>query len=153
MHNQKNLLLQQLDRKLEPFKKIVNIQVPSTGWIHNIRTSLNMTLEQLGNRLNMTKQGIKQIEERESSGSISIKSLKKVGRALDMIFVYGFVPIHGSAKNLVDKKAYNLARKIVLRTNQNMQLENQGNSEERISQAITELANEIKQEMQKSLWD
>ena len=112
-----------------------------------------MTLEQLGNRLNMTKQGIKEIEERESSESISIKSLRKVGKALDMNFVYGFVPIHGSAENLVDKRAHKLARKIVLRTSQNMQLENQGNSEERISQAITELANEIKQEMQKSLWD
>ena len=153
MRNQKKLLLEQLDRKLEPFKEIEKVQVPATGWINNIRTALNMTLEQLGNRLNMTKQGIKKIEERESSGSISIKSLKEVGKALDMHFVYGFVPIHGSAENLVDKKAHKLAREIVLRTNQNMKLENQGNSEELISQAIAELANEIKREMRKSLWN
>lgn len=153
MRNQKKLLLEQLDRKLEPFKGIEKVQVPATGWINNIRTALNMTLEQLGNRLNMTKQGIKKIEERESSGSISIKSLKEVGKALDMHFVYGFVPIHGTAENLVDKKAHKLAREIVLRTNQNMKLENQGNSEELISQAIAELANEIKRKMRKSLWN
>ena len=153
MRNQKKLLLEQLDRKLEPFKGIEKVLVPATGWINNIRTALNMTLEQLGNRLNMTKQGIKNIEERESSGSISIKSLKEVGKALDMHFVYGFVPIYGSAENIVAKKAYKLARKIVLRTSQNMKLENQGNSEERINHAIDELASEIKREMRKSLWN
>lgn len=153
MRNQRKLLLEQLDRKLEQFKGIEKILVPATGWINNIRTALNMTLEQLGNRLNMTKQGIKNIEERESSGSISIKSLKEVGKALDMHFVYGFVPIYGSAENMVAKKAHKLARKIVLRTSQNMKLENQGNSEERINQAIAELASEIKREMRKSLWN
>ncbi|MBL7128082.1 MAG: mobile mystery protein A [Ignavibacteria bacterium] len=153
MRNQKKLILEQLDRKLEPFKGIEKVHVPATGWINNIRTALNMTLQQLGNRLNMTKQGIKKIEERESSESISIKSLKKVGKELDMYFVYGFVPIHGSVENLVDKNAHILARKIVLRTSQNMKLENQGNSEERINQAIDELASEIKREMPKYLWD
>ncbi len=153
MRNQKNLLLHQLDQKLEPFKEIEKIPVPPKGWIYHLRTALNMTLEQLGKRLNMTRQGIKKIEERESSGSISIKSLKEVSKALDMDFVYGFVPIHGSMENLVDINAHRLARKIVLRTNQNMRLENQGNSDERINKAIEELADEIKHEMRKSLWD
>ena len=34
-----------------------------------------------------------------------------------------------------------------------MKLENQGNSDKRINQAIDELDNEIKREMRKSLWD
>ena len=101
----------------------------------------------------MTKQGIKKIEERESSGSITIKSLKDVARAFDMHFIYGFVPIQGSIENLVEIKARKLATKIVLRTHQNMKLEDQGNSDERIRQAIEELTNEIKNEMPKSLWD
>ncbi len=112
-----------------------------------------MTLEQLGQKLNITRQGAKKIEEREAAGSISIKSLKEIGQILDMEFVYGFVPKQGSVENLVNYKAEELAKKIVLRTNHNMKLENQGNSDEQISRAIDDLASEIKREMNKSLWD
>lgn len=153
MRNQKRLVLEQLDQKLKQFKDIETTNFPAAGWINNIRSALNMTLEQLGNKLNKTRQGVKKIEEREASGSISIKSLKEVGEALNMHFVYGFIPVHGSVENLVDIKAHKLARKIVLRTNQNMKLENQGNSDEQINKAIGDLADEIKREMRKSLWD
>ena len=70
-----------------------------------------------------------------------------------MQFVYGFVPKYNSLENLVNHKAEELARKIVLRTNQNMKLENQGNSEDQINRAIVDLTHEIKREMHKSLWD
>ena len=41
----------------------------------------------------------------------------------------------------------------MLRTNQNMKLEDQGISDEKINDSIKDLANEIKREMRKSLWD
>lgn len=153
MRNQKLLLIEQLDKKLKPFQGTDKVIIPNQGWIHNIRTALNMTLEQLGERLNITKQGVKKIEEREYAESISIKSLKEVGNALDMKFVYGFVPKDGSIENFVNHKAEELARRIVLRTNHNMKLENQGNSDEQIKKAIKELAMEIKREMRKTLWE
>ncbi len=153
MRNQKKLLLEQLDRKLKPFLGTEKVIIPDQGWIYNIRVALNITLEQLAKKLNMTKQGVKKIEEREFSESISIKSLKEIGKALDMQFVYGFVPKYNSLENLVNHKAEELARKIVLRTNQNMKLENQGNSEDQINRAIVDLTHEIKREMHKSLWD
>lgn len=153
MRNQKLLLLNQLDRKLEPFSKSQKDDFPAKGWINNIRTAIGMTLEQLGSRANMTKQGVKKIEEREASGSISIKLLKDIGKALDMRLVYGFVPLYGSVENLVDRRAKELANKIVKRTSQNMKLENQENSAEQIEKAVAELATEIKREMRKSLWD
>jgi len=153
MRNQKKLLIEQLDRKLNAYQEIRNIQVPTRGWIHTIRTTLNMTLQQLGQRLNITKQGIQDIEERESSGSITLNSLKEIGNALDMQFVYGFVPNQDSIEKFVEIKARELAKKIVLRTNHNMSLENQGNSEDIINQAVINLSNDIKREMRKSLWD
>jgi len=153
MRNQKKLVLEQLDRKLKPFLGTEKIHIPTKGWIHNIRIALNMTLEQLGQKLNITKQGMRKIEESESSGSISIKSLKGIGKVMDMKFVYGFVPNDGTIEKLVEQKAHQLAKKIVLRTNQNMLLENQGNSKKHIEQAIDELAIEIKREMRRSIWN
>jgi predicted DNA-binding mobile mystery protein A len=153
MRTRKKLLIQQLDKKLKPFHGTEKVIIPDQGWISNIRIALNMTLEQLGNKLNITRQGVKKIEEREATGSITIKSLKEIGQILDMEFVYGFVSKKGSVENLVNYKAEELAKKIVLRTSHNMKLENQGNSDEQISRAIDDLANEIKREMNKSLWD
>ena len=40
-----------------------------------------------------------------------------------------------------------------MRTNQNMKLEDQGIEEKKLAKTIQELANEIKREMRKSLWD
>ena len=153
MRNKNKLILDQLNRKLIPFKALEKTSIPEKGWVYTIRKSLNMTLEQLGKRANMTRQGVKKLEDREAAGSVSINTLKEIASALDMKLVYGFSPNYDSINHMVDEKAKKLATKIVLRTHQNMQLENQGNSTEQINNAIDELSQEIKREMRRSLWD
>ncbi|NQW37257.1 MAG: mobile mystery protein A [Flavobacteriales bacterium] len=153
MRNKKKLLIEQLDQKLAVFKGTETVLSPQKGWINNIRTALNMTMSQLGAKLGLTKGAIQKIEEREAAGQISINKLKDVGKALDMQFVYGFVPKDGTIDNLINIKVQTMAKKIVLRTNQNMKLENQGINDEKINQSIIDLAAEIKREMRKSLWD
>lgn len=153
MRNKRKLLIDQLDQKLRPFQKAGMVLIPNNGWINTIRTTLNMTMAQLGTRLKITRQGVKSIEESEKKGSISINSLKEVGMALGLKFVYGFVPKDGTIDSLISIKAEKLAKKIVLRTNQNMKLEDQGIGEVKIKETIKDLANEIKREMKKSLWD
>ena len=153
MRNKKQLLIEQLDQKLKPFQKTEMVLVPDKGWINTIRTTLNMTMVQLGTKLGVTKQGVNKIEDSEAKGSISINSLKEVGNALDLKLVYGFVPKDGTINNLINLKAEKLAKKIVLRTNLNMKLEDQGIGDEKITKTIKELADEIKREMRKSLWD
>ncbi len=153
MRNKRKLLIEQLDQKLNKFKHAAMVLVPQKGWINAIRISLNMTMGQLGNKLGLTKGAIQKIEGREASGQITINKLKTVGHALDMQFVYGFVPKDGTIDNLINAKAEKLARKIVMRTNQNMKLEDQGIGYEKINKTIKELSDEIKREMRKSLWD
>lgn len=153
MRNKKKLLIEQLDQKLVNFKDAGMVLVPLKGWVNTIRTTLNMTRDQLGTKLDLTKGAIQKIEEREATGQITINKLKDVGNALNMKFVYGYIPKDGTIESLVNLKAEKLARKIVLRTNQNMKLEDQGIGDEKIAKTIKELANEIKREMKKSLWD
>ena len=153
MRNQRKLLIEQLDRKLRPFLGSEMVIIPDNGWINTIRTTINMTLEQLGKKLNMTKQGAKRIEESEAAGTITIKSLKEVGNALEMKFVYGFVPMDGSIDSLIDRKARILAEKIILRTNHNMMLEDQEIEKGNLENAIEDLSREIKTVLKKTLWD
>ena len=153
MRNKRKLLIEQLDQKLQPFSQSRNVLVPERGWINTIRTTLNMTMAQLGTKLNITRQGVKRIEESEASGTITLNSLKDVAMVLDLKLVYALVPKNETIDDLIQKKADKLAQKIVLRTNQNMKLEDQGIGDDKIAETIKELANEIKREMKKSLWD
>lgn len=63
-----------------------------------------MTMQQLGNKLGISKQGVMDIERREKDGSITIKSLKEVARVMDMQLVYGFIPIDASLDSLIEKR-------------------------------------------------
>ena len=57
------IILDQLNRKLDPFKTLDKVNIPEKGWINTIRKSLNMTLQQLGKRVNMTRQGVKNLKK------------------------------------------------------------------------------------------
>ncbi len=153
MRNKRKLLVEQLDQKLKPFSNSRMVIVPERGWVNTIRTALNMTMAQLGAKLNITRQGVKRIEESEANGTITLKSLKDVASALDLKLVYALVPRAGTIDDLIEAKANHLAQKIVSRTNQNMKLEDQGIGNDKLAESIKELASEIKREMRKSLWD
>ena len=151
--NKQLLLLQQTDKKTQAFKELKSITIPTKGWINTFRTAIKMSLRQLGNRLQIAPQSVKQIEEREANGTITLKSLRDVANALDMQLVYGFVSKHESLEQMIEKRAKELAKEIVMRTHNTMTLEAQENSAERIEQAIAQKTAEIKYEMPKYLWD
>lgn len=112
-----------------------------------------MSFRQFGNRLAITAQSAQEIEEREKNGNISLKNLREVASALNMSLVYGFVPRDGSFEEMLEKQALIVARKIVMRTDNTMKLEDQHVSKERLEKAVRELADEIKREMPRYLWD
>ncbi|HCL06236.1 MAG TPA: mobile mystery protein A [Chitinophagaceae bacterium] len=148
-----SLQLQQLNNKMRGLAALRKVAMPPTGWIKAIRTALGMSMQQLGNKLNVSRQGVMDMEKREKDGSISIRSLREIAGAMDMQLVYAFVPNDGSLDALIEKRATALATEIVMRTAQTMQLENQANSEKRIQAAIRERATAIQNEMPKILWD
>jgi predicted DNA-binding mobile mystery protein A len=147
------LLVEQVDKKLALFKPLDSVSIPQNGWIHTIRIALRMSLRQLGNRLKISPQSVKEIEQRESNGSITLKNLKEVGAALDLKLVYGFIPRNQSIENMIERRASEIAKDIVLRTSNTMQLEDQANTKERIEKAIKNRTEEIKSKIPKYLWD
>jgi len=149
----RNLMIEQLDKKLSNFAAIDSDITPRTGWIKAIRTALNMSLVQFAKILSKSSPTVKEIEEREAQNNITLKKLAEVGEALNLKLVYGFVPKDGSLEKMVEKRAYKLAEEIVMRTSHTMKLEDQENSEERISKAIKDRAEKIKDELPKYLWD
>ena len=149
----KKLIVEQLDRKLGKFAVLKDFEIPSKGWIYSIRTALNMSLVQLAKRLKKTSVSVKEIEQREEEKGITLKKLVEVAEALNCRFVYGFIPKDGSLDKTIEKRAWEVASEIVMRTSHTMKLEDQENSAERIQNSIKERAEKIKNEMPKYLWD
>ncbi|EAT58029.1 mobile mystery protein A [Chlorobium ferrooxidans] len=149
----RSLQIEQLNRKMQVVAEIKKITPPPTGWIKAVRSALGITLQQLGNKISITKQSIQDIERREKEGSVTLKTLRDVANALDMELVYGFVPRDGSLDALIDRKAKELATQIVLRTSNTMMLEEQQNSPQRLQNAIEEKTVDLKNKKPKILWD
>ena len=135
------------------FAMLKQTPLPPTGWIRAIRSALNMSMQQLGKKMSKSRQSVNKLEQREKDGTISLNSLKEVAKAMDMQFVYGFIPKDGSLEALIERKANEIAKRIVLRTSNTMKLEDQENSKQRIEIAIKERAQSIINETPKILWD
>ncbi len=145
--------MEHVDTKISQLKKAGDLVIPAAGWIYSIRKALGMSMRQLGNRMGITPQSVKEIEEREKSGTITLKVLRQFGQALNLKLVYGFIPSEGSLEKIIEQRAWELAKEIVNRTSTSMKLEDQENKPDRLKKAINEKADEIKFQMPKYLWD
>lgn len=147
------LILDHVNAKIAQLKKAEDLVIPPAGWIYSIRQALGMSMRQLGNRMGITPQSVKEIEEREKNGTVTLKVLRQFGQALNLKLVYGFVPSEGTLEKIIERRALELATEIVKRTSASMKLEDQENKPDRLKKAVREKAEEIKFQMPKYFWE
>jgi predicted DNA-binding mobile mystery protein A len=147
------IFLDETQDKLNPFTVLKSVINPDNGWVNAIRISIKMSLRQLGERLHITPQGVRDLEKREKEGAITINTLKEVGRVLDMDLVYGFISRHNSLEDMIEERAREIAEEVILKTGQTMQQDNLRKSENEIKKAIQQKTYEISSKMPTNLWD
>lgn len=148
----KKLQIEQLDRKMKPYKRLSALSF-TESWIKTVRLSLGMSLEQLGKRMGIAAQSVREMEQREKNGTISLKSLGEAAKALDLDLVYGLATKDKSLEKMIEDRAVKLASKVVGRTHRTMSLEAQQNSPARLKKAVKARAMEIINHDRKRLWD
>ena len=122
---------------------------PPRGWIRAVREALRMTQEDLGRRLEVTKQAIRHIETSEAEDSIRLGTLRRAAEALDSTLVYAFVP-NSSLEETVERRARTVAERDVSRTRQTMLLEDQLGGAGDANRLVDELAEAAKNS--RGLW-
>jgi predicted DNA-binding mobile mystery protein A len=145
--------LDETQAKLNSFSVLKSEIKPVNGWVNAIRVSIKMSLRQLGERLHITPQGVRDLEKREKEGAITINTLKEVGRVLDMDLVYGFISRHNSLGDMIEERAREIAEEVVLKTRKTIQSENQIHSEIDTKKEILHKTYEISSAMPSYLWD
>lgn len=148
----KGLRLRQLDSALRPFQELRSCQVPRRGWIAELRRALGMSSAQLGQRLGVTRQGVSALEHAEARGSVSLRSLRRGAEPLDCDLVYALVP-RGTLEGLVDRQVRAVAGAMLGRASHSMALERQKVSDEETAAQVAELAERLRSEWPRNLWD
>lgn len=148
----KKLIREQLEETLNKLKVIKQFNPPPFGWIKAIRSGLNMSGRQLANRIGVSKQSISRMEQDEITGSITIKTMRKVAEGLDCVFVYGFVP-RTTLENTVRKRSEQVARERMSRIDRTMSLEEQQINKENLEKLIKEDISNMVENMPRTLWD
>lgn len=126
---------------------------PEEGWVHWIRKALNMSLRQLGKRLNITAQSVNDLERRERDSSITLHALQQAAEAMNMKLIYALVPKEKGIEDLIRQRAEEKAREIVMRTHQSMSLEMQGLGKDFLEKAVRSKTEELLRQTPRYLWD
>ena len=116
------------------------------SYIRQMRNTLGMTLNKLGEACGVATSTIAQLEQREATGNITIENLKRAAAAMNCDFEYRFVP-KTEVSEFVNRKAYEKAKRIVQSVDLHMSLENQkvkGDMEDKIQRLKKKLINEGK---------
>ena len=148
------VIREQLDKKLVSLKEFASSGVPQHGWIKTIRESFGLSTNQLSKKIGVDQSRISRLENAEKDGSLKLSSLKKIAKALNMQFVYGFVPIgKDTLEQIVTEQARQLALKRLKRLNDTMLLEKQELSDKEQKKALEDMIQKILIEQPKDLWD
>ena len=141
---------QRLDQRFSSMKPESLYRPPPKGWIRAIRDALGMSGARLGQRMGVKAQSVADIEKSEASGTIQLKTLRRVAEALDCIVVYALVP-KSSLDDMVQRRASEIARKELDRIAHTMDLEAQGLSQrEREEQIETYIRDHLRE---RDLWE
>lgn len=147
----RKLIREQLDKKLSKFRDFVVIDLESTGWIKTIRNALGMTSSDLASKVGVNQSRIIQMEKAENTGNIKISTMRKIAEAIDMDFIYGFVP-RKSLNEMVRQQAKKIAAQKMERLDQTMRLEMQQLSREEKEKAFQDMVEKLLIDEPKDFW-
>jgi predicted DNA-binding mobile mystery protein A len=150
--NYQQLQIDQISAQVKALSKPSLKQTPAKGWIRSIRDALGMSSYQLAKRLGVSQMTVIDWEQRESKGTITIQSLKKVADALQCDLVYALVPRKPLGRILEDR-AIQRAEASVEQIRHSMTLENQGTSSTYKKRAVKETARQLLEGNSRRLWD
>ena len=127
-----------------------DLVIPRGGWIRAVRSSLGMTLEQLGRRLGVGRSSVLRMEQAEGSGRIQLDSLRRVAEALGCELHYVFVPRRPLEETVAARRT-ELARRRLRGTTHTMALEGQDDPDDPLARKLLEQAEASIRD--RDLWD
>lgn len=147
-----DLRIRQLDEAISVYAPLRNRPVPDGGWLKTIRTALGMSVRQLAARIGMSKTSVNNAEHTEGRGTVQLETLRRIADGLDCDLVYAIIPRH-SLQHTMEQQAERIARDIVGRVSESMELEEQGVPADESRRQQETLVADIIRERRRDFWD
>ncbi|MEO6216663.1 MAG: mobile mystery protein A [Sphingomonas sp.] len=148
---QAGLARKNLEKRLAPLRA-EHTAVPSRGWTRAIREALGMTTRQLAKRMGAAPSRVSAIEKAETTGAITLKTLRETAEAMDCMLVYAFVPTKPLDDILRDRAERKAAGELS-RLNHTMRLENQALTKSDLADERQRLVTDLISGSLRGLWD
>lgn len=142
----------QLDKRFQSITASTIFERPVKGWIKAIREALGMTLEQLGNRMKVSRQQVGSLEQDELKGSVTLATMERIAHALGCRFVYALIP-ETSLQEKVHAQARQNALALLTQTSHSMNLEAQGVLPEEQEEQLQRLIDDFLTGKPSRLWE
>lgn len=149
------LTINQLDRQLKEWQAIKNkYGQPRAGWIKTLRVALGMSVEQLANRLGLTRGRITQLENAEINDAVTLRTLKEAANALGCELIYAIVPKGNSTlESILKTRANQVAQERIAQVAHTMSLEAQSVDSHILKIQKDELTKSLIEHLNKKLWE
>ena len=146
------LKLKQVEELLQPLRPLARAQVPRGGWVRAVREALGMSASQLAARINVTRQTIRDLEQSEASGKITLESLNRLATALGCRVTYALVP-EKPLDEMQRERARKIAESLVNPVSHSMKLEAQSVSKREEDRQKEQIVRKLLEGDPKKLWD
>lgn len=146
------LKLKQVDELLQPWRRLARAQVPRGGWVRAIREALGMSAAQLAARLHVTRQTVRDLEQSEATGKITLESLNRLAAALGCRVTYTLVP-EQPLDETRRERARKIADSLVKPVSHSMKLEAQSVSKREEERQKEQIVRRLLEGDPRKLWD
>jgi DNA-binding Xre family transcriptional regulator len=92
---ERKLLRKKLDREMRYYRLAAREHNPTNGLLRAVREALRVPLKEMTERTGVERSGLLGLEEREETGSITLRSLERMAEAMGCKVAYGLVAADG----------------------------------------------------------
>jgi DNA-binding Xre family transcriptional regulator len=93
--DERRLLRKKLDREMRFYRLAAREKDPTNGLLKAVRQALKIPLKEIAGMMAIGESNVFELEEREETGAITLRSLRRMAEAMGCKVVYGLVPRNG----------------------------------------------------------
>ncbi len=92
---ERKALRKKLDKEMRNYRLAGREENPTNGLLHAVREALRVPIKEIAEKMGVSPSNVFELEEREETGSITLRSLGRMAEAMGCKVVYGVISANG----------------------------------------------------------
>ena len=92
---ERKVLLKKLDKEMRHYRLAAREENPTNELLRTVRKVLRVPMKEMAEKMGIVESALFQLEGRERTGAITLRSLGRMAEAMGCKVVYGVVPLNG----------------------------------------------------------